>query len=125
MNSVTHAMAWIRKFQKPSLSLGWGWGGGKSVEYCRALWGSGQFHKDISDILPPPTPPPLTMNNDGPGLCMHFVILIRYVISFRQMTNQMTFMKLFSLGLELFLPSSVWPVVVDEVIVKLKENYQS
>lgn len=38
------------------------------------------------------------------------------------MTNQMTFMKLFSLGLELFLPSSVWPVVVDEVTVKLKET---
>ena len=50
-------MAWIRKIQKPSLSLGWGGGGGKSVEYCRALWGSGQFHKDIGDILPPhPSP---------------------------------------------------------------------
>lgn len=32
-------------------------GGGKSVEYCRALWGSGQFHKDIGNILPPhPSP---------------------------------------------------------------------
>ena len=32
--------------------------GGESVEYYRALWGSGQFHKDMSDILPP-TPSPL------------------------------------------------------------------
>ena len=48
-------MAQIRKFQI------WVWvkgGGGESVEYYRALWGSGQFHKDMSDILPP-TPSPL------------------------------------------------------------------
>ena len=48
-----------------------GGGGGKSVEYYRALWGSGQFHKDMSDILPPPPLPPLTMNNDRPWRFCH------------------------------------------------------
>lgn len=54
-------------------------GGGKSVEYYRALWGSGQFHKDMSDILPPHPFPPWRWIMTGPG---DFVILIRYVISF-------------------------------------------
>ena len=51
----------------------------QAVEYYRALWGSGQFHKDMSDILPPHPFPPWRWIMTGPG---DFVILIRYVISF-------------------------------------------
>lgn len=63
MNTITREFGYTCNGMDSQISetkseFGLGVGGGKSVEYCRALWGSGQFHKDISDILPPPPLPP-------------------------------------------------------------------
>ena len=59
MNTITRDFSYTCNGMDSQISetkseFGWG----ESVEYYRALWGSGQFHKDMSDILPP-TPSPL------------------------------------------------------------------